>query len=98
MPLAYCASALSKVANGCLSLIENVRSSIFLKPFGSTEDRLAAPAPGLLGLMIRCSEKMASSAVSFLPLWKVIPFFSFTVHTSAVAFGSIDWASRSCVV
>ena len=37
--------------------------------------------------------KITSSAVSGLPLWKVIPFFTRIVHSVAFVFGVIDSAS-----
>ena len=63
----------------------SVRESMILIAATSSGSSALAPLPGLLGSTMRLSEKTTSPAVTGLPLWKVSPGRSRTVHSLASA-------------
>jgi hypothetical protein len=81
------ASASRRVANGALQGIRTVRESSFLNPAASIEASPAAAAAGARGFKIVRNVYMTSSAVSCLPLWKVMPGLIRSVHWVALALG-----------
>ena len=71
-----------------------VRLSTFFIPEAMMPCNALAASPGFLGLMTRLIEKIRSSAVTSLPLWKVTPERRRIVHTVASLLGVISSASR----
>ena len=67
--------------------------SSFFIPFASIPFNALAATPGGLGLTMRLSEKIRSSAVHSLPFWKVTPLRRRIVHTVASLLGVISSAS-----
>ena len=71
-----------------------VRSSSFFIPEAMIPCSEFAASPGALGFSTRLIEKIRSSAVTSLPLWKVTPCRRRIVHTVASLLGVISSASR----
>ena len=71
------------MASGKLSAARTVRLSIFVSALGLMEARLVCALPGLFVSRMRWSEKIRSSAVAVLPLWKVSPWRSLMVAVCA---------------
>ena len=86
-----------KLPNGLVIGTCTVRSSTFFRLGRSTGPRDVAPVSGDLGLRMRWSVKMTSSAVRGLPSWNVTPLRSRMVHSEVEPCGLISSASTICV-